>query len=127
MALLSLTLPLLPAGAAGPVGCFLSETCHRMPDRCIDLPWGLSGLCARCTAFWLGLGIAAAAGLSLRMRTGILLLIPLVVDGTLQFAGMYESVNAVRVATGLAAGAGFATLAFIACSAGVRLKKLNIS
>jgi uncharacterized membrane protein len=124
MALLSLTLPLLPAGVAGPAGSFLSGTCHRLPDRCLELPWGTSGLCARCTAFWLGLGIAAAAGLSLSMRMGFLLIAPLVVDGTLQLSGLYESINAVRIATGLAAGAALASLA---ASAGVRLKKLNLS
>jgi uncharacterized membrane protein len=88
----------------------LSATCHRMPSRCVNLPWGTSALCARCTAFWLGL----AGGIVLMYsRTGKIpfwagfpLLLPLIADGMLQFHSSYESSNVIRLVTGLAGGFG---------------------
>ena len=92
----------------------LSATCHRMPSRCVNLPWGTSGLCARCTAFWLGL----AAGIFLTYSsickipfwTGFPLLLPLIADGLLQFHSSYESSNFVRLVTGLVAGFGISVI-----------------
>ena len=92
----------------------LSASCHRMPSRCIALPWGVSGLCARCTALWLGL----AAGILLMYRpmiripfwTGFPLLLPLIADGLLQYHSVYESSNLIRSVTGLAAGFGIAVI-----------------
>lgn len=92
----------------------LSATCHRMPARCITLPWGISGLCARCTAFWLGL----ATGILMMYRptfripfwAGFPLLLPLIADGLLQYHSSYESINIVRSVTGLAAGFGISVI-----------------
>ncbi|MCK4807704.1 MAG: DUF2085 domain-containing protein [Candidatus Aegiribacteria sp.] len=92
----------------------LSASCHRMPSRCIDLPWGISGLCARCTIFWLGL----ATGILIMYRpmfrilfwVGFLLLLPLITDGLLQYHSLYESSNFVRSVTGLAAGFGISVI-----------------
>jgi|GEM_PF-1105053 len=116
MFLVSVTWPLLPHAVARPVGSFLSLTCHRLPSRSILLPWGLCGLCARCTAYWLGTAVfilfpppVARRGVR-SLLTGLALLLPLVIDGALQYAGLYESTNVLRVATGLLAGAGTAVL-----------------
>ena len=92
----------------------LSASCHRMPSRCIALPWGTSGLCARCTAFWLGL----ATGILLMYKpmiripfwTGFPLLLPLIADGLLQYNSVYESSNLIRSVTGLAAGFGISVI-----------------
>ena len=92
----------------------LSATCHRLTSSCLTLPWGISGLCARCTAFWLGL----AAGVVLMYShirkipfwTGFPLLLPLIADGLLQFHSSYESCNFVRLVTGLAAGSGISVI-----------------
>ena len=92
----------------------LSASCHRMPSRCIALPWGVSGLCARCTAFWLGLsaGILVMYRLLIRIpfRIGFPLLLPLIADGLLQYHLSYESSNLIRSVTGLAAGFGIAAI-----------------
>ncbi len=92
----------------------LSASCHRMPSRCIALPWGVSGLCARCTAFWLGLsaGILAMYKPMIRVSfwTGFPLLLPLIADGLLQYHSLYESSNLIRSVTGLAAGFGIAVI-----------------
>lgn len=78
------------------------------------MPWGISGLCARCTSFWLGLSVFLfLARLPLRTRAsvlagGLMLMLPMAADGLLQSAGLYESVNSVRFITGLLGGAGSA-------------------
>ncbi|NOQ21643.1 MAG: DUF2085 domain-containing protein [Candidatus Aegiribacteria sp.] len=92
----------------------LSASCHRMPSRCMALPWGLTGLCTRCTAFWLGLmsGILIMYRPMFRIpfRAGFLLLLPLITDGLLQYHSAYESSNLIRSVTGLAAGFGIAVI-----------------
>lgn len=92
----------------------LSASCHRMSSRCIALPWGVSGLCARCTAFWLGLstGILVMYRPVIRIPfwTGFPLLLPLIIDGLLQYHSSYVSSNLVRLFTGLAAGFGIAVI-----------------
>ena len=92
----------------------LSASCHRMPSRCITLPWGISGLCARCTAFWLGLmsGILIMYRPMFRIPfwAGFPLLLPLIIDGLLQYHSLYESSNFVRLITGLAAGFGISVI-----------------
>jgi uncharacterized membrane protein len=56
------------------------------------------------------------------LSAGLLLLAPLVVDGGLQYLGLYESNNPLRVITGLAAGAG---VAFLYCGLARRLPPLR--
>jgi uncharacterized membrane protein len=106
---------MLPAGEIPVLDPVLSGLCHRIPDRCIDLPWGHSGMCARCTSFWLGL----FAG-SLRhafhppmwgIAAGILLICPLVVDGLAQLIiECYRSTEVLRMITGLMGGLGASLL-----------------
>lgn len=94
----------------------LSAICHRLPSRSLRLPWGYSALCARCTAFYSGV----AAGTLLMYRpavrvpfwAGIPALLPLAVDGLLQYHNVYQSGNLFRMLTGLAAGLGISVLVF---------------
>ncbi len=92
----------------------LSASCHRMPSRCIALPWGVSGLCARCTAFWFGLSTGILIMYKPMFRipfwTGFALLLPLIVDGLLQYHSVYDSGNFARSVTGLAAGFGISII-----------------
>jgi len=124
VALTSVSLLLFAFSVAGPVAGdgryiaepLLSSLCHRMPDRSLELPWGTTGLCARCTAFWLGLGAGSMFfcryGSRIPFWTGAVALLPLLADGTLQLHTEYQSSNAVRVVTGLAAGLGVALVFF---------------
>ncbi|MFO8183168.1 MAG: DUF2085 domain-containing protein [Candidatus Aegiribacteria sp.] len=106
----------LTGKACGFLDPALSAVCHRLPSRSVLLPWGYSALCARCTAFWLG----AAAGTVLMYRpairvpfwAGIPALLPLAVDGLLQYHNIYQSGNLLRMLTGLAAGLGITVLFF---------------
>jgi len=90
----------------------LSATCHRLPERSLHLPWGTSGLCARCTFFWFGLASGAfilyKRILCPKFGIGFLLLLPLIGDGTVQYFTLYESSNIIRMITGLCAGTGIA-------------------
>ena len=92
----------------------LSATCHRIPSRSLMLPWGISGLCARCTAFWLGLltGTLVLYKPVIRIPfwSGFPALLPLVADGMLQYHSSYESTNFLRLITGLAAGFGISVI-----------------
>ncbi|MBN2588188.1 MAG: DUF2085 domain-containing protein [Candidatus Fermentibacteraceae bacterium] len=92
----------------------LTSLCHRMQSRCIHLPWGPSGLCARCTAFWFGLFLGTVAMYRPRFRlpfwSGLPALLPLIADGLVQLCTTYQSSNPVRMLTGLAAGLGIAVV-----------------
>jgi len=98
--------------------------CHGMPDRSLELFGVAMPICARCTAIYLGLLLglfsflvlaaarsigAGAAKLSGPMGKLWLLIAvaPLAVDGITQALGLRESVNPLRIATGLLAGAVF--------------------
>ncbi len=113
MFLFSIARPVMGSGESF-IDPILSASCHRMPSRCITLPWGISGLCARCTAFWLGL----AASILIMYRpmfrisfwSGFPLLLPLIADGFLQYHSAYDSSNLMRSVTGLAAGFGIAVI-----------------
>ena len=111
--MLSVLRPLMD-GAGNPADTLLSALCHRLPSRSISLPWGHSGLCARCTAFWLGLGTGVVAMyrpvLRLPFWIGLPLLVPFLADGLFQLHTSYLSSNPVRVLTGLAAGLGAAVV-----------------
>lgn len=98
--------------------------CHGMPERSLDLFGVAMPICARCAGIYLGLltGLGAfllsvAAGSSGRRgnqaaprfsRIWLLIAVaPLAIDGITQATGLRESVNLLRVATGLLAGMGF--------------------
>ena len=113
--LLSVAFPVL--GKTGEIfDPILSATCHRLPERCIQMPWGTSGLCARCTAFWFGLAIGISfmypGIIRIPFWTGVLFLIPLIIDGVVQSVTAYESTNILRTLTGFTAGAGISILIF---------------
>ncbi len=114
MAGASLVHPLLHRDPAVRLGNLLATTCHRIHERCIPLPWGTSGLCARCTAFWAGMALAAALfrsplrSIPFSVRAAMIL--PMAADGSMQLAGLYESTLLLRISTGILAGAGFSLL-----------------
>ena len=88
--------------------------CHGIPERCLTL-WGVPmPICARCTAIYAGLALAAVAFrilplLQERMARSILFVatVPMAIDGLSQLARLRESTNGLRLATGLAAGIAF--------------------
>ena len=92
----------------------MKESCHRLPHRSFHFAWGMGGQCARCTGFWTATlfssGFLFVRSIPGTVRTGLLLLAPMFVDGTIQFLGFHESTNPVRLLTGAAAGFGLVVL-----------------
>ncbi|MBD3278764.1 MAG: DUF2085 domain-containing protein [Candidatus Aegiribacteria sp.] len=103
-------------GDSGFAGDFLSATCHRLPARSLNLPWGTSGLCTRCTAFWFAMAAGSVSFGLFRTEVpfwaGFPALLPLITDGLIQHFTSYESTNFLRSLTGIAAGAGITLLLF---------------
>jgi uncharacterized membrane protein len=88
--------------------------CHGRVERCFELFGAPMPICARCTGIYLGLlaGVAAFKLIPLLrervMRTvAFVAILPLGLDGVTQLLGFRESVNPLRVATGVIAGLAF--------------------
>ncbi len=101
----------------------LSIICHQLPSRCIEL-FGLRlAICSRCFAFFLAMLICSLwylysgiPKLPINIKILMILITPLIVDGTTQFFGLRVSTNTLRIITGLLAGIGaaFSILPFLA-------------
>ncbi len=98
----------------GPILClqvfdkkFSLCACHRLPERSIKC-FGLEKyFCSRCLGILFG-GITGLVFISLNFHISILyaiiLVLPLIVDGLTQAAGMRESTNLLRLITGILFG-----------------------
>lgn len=81
--------------------------CHRLPERSFFFKGRQFPLCARCTGILFGyiLGIIyviLSHGMHIILELSLML--PLVIDGTGQYLGYYESTNIRRLITGILAG-----------------------
>lgn len=88
--------------------------CHGRVERCFELFGAPMPICARCTGIYLGMlaGLFAFPLIPvLRERVmrmvAFVAILPLGLDGLTQLFGLRESVNPLRVATGLIAGMAF--------------------
>lgn len=88
--------------------------CHGKIERCLEVFGAPMPICARCVGIYAGmlLGMLAfRAAMLLRERVmrgfAFAAVIPLALDGLTQLAGLRESTNELRVATGVAAGIAF--------------------
>lgn len=83
--------------------------CHQRPDRSFFIKGRQLPLCARCTGiligYFLGVIIAFITKCSFH-QFYLLLLIPMIVDGTIQQRYMIESNNLRRLITGILGGIG---------------------
>ena len=88
--------------------------CHGAPERSLELFGIAMPICARCVGIYVGM----LSGLLLFPLMGwlrepvmravaFIAIVPLGIDGLTQFAGLRESTNALRIATGLVAGIAF--------------------
>ena len=103
-----------PAGeTSGFIDPVLSALCHRIPSRCLSTPWGVTGLCGRCTFFWFGLAAGSFVlyhrQVVIPLPAGVILVLTMIADGLMQNIGLYDSAI-LRLATGLAAGTGIAAI-----------------
>lgn len=88
--------------------------CHGFPERSLEAFGTTMPVCARCTGIYAGiLGGLALFRLLPAIRERVLRVValaaamPLAIDGLTQLAGLRESTNPVRIATGVIAGLAF--------------------
>lgn len=88
--------------------------CHGRVERCLELFGAPMPICARCVGIYGGmlLGILAFWAVPLlreRVMRGVAFaaVLPLALDGLTQLAGLRESTNELRIATGIVAGLAF--------------------
>jgi len=83
--------------------------CHRRPDRSFHCRGKQFPICARCTGillgYFIGYGSAFFTGV-ISVYYALLLCVPLIIDGVIQFLTSYESTNLRRLFTGILTGAG---------------------
>jgi uncharacterized membrane protein len=83
--------------------------CHRLPERSFFFRGKQFPVCARCTGVYLGqivMIILIIAGLRPEILISLLLTLPLLIDGSLQYINLLKSNNMRRFITGLLAGLG---------------------
>lgn len=83
--------------------------CHRMPERSFFIKGKQFPICARCTGILCGYIVAIICFLyfiSFSIIASILLILPMVIDGTGQLYHKWQSTNPRRFFTGLLAGVG---------------------
>ena len=83
--------------------------CHQMPDRSFSYKGYQFPVCARCTGVFIGEIISLIFLLfevKISLVYAIAMVIPLAIDGGLQYIKVWESNNLRRVITGLFAGFG---------------------
>ncbi len=86
---------------------FFSRICHQKPDRTISILGKKMPVCARCFGIYSGflLGTSLYPFLKEPPKKWLLILaIPLALDGITQLAGLRESNNTLRLATGIMLG-----------------------
>ena len=91
----------------------LNTHCHQIPGRTLWVFGHPMGLCSRCFSSYLAFGVFTLILFSIRgsskhWKLGLLLTIPLFLDGLTQVFGLRTSTNFLRISTGLLAGIGLA-------------------
>ena len=87
--------------------------CHQIADRSFTFRGYQFPVCARCTGVIIGEFVALPillCGFRLHFFLCLLLILPLVADGGLQYINVYRSTNLRRVITGFFAGVGLTYL-----------------
>lgn len=114
-------------------------TCHQMPERSFFIFGKQVAFCARCSAIYLSFwGVGFVYGLwgillreklawpPLSLRWILVLLLPMALDGTMQFLGLRESTNLLRAITGTLAGSGFGLFIYPTLETGFREAKKSL-
>lgn len=118
---LSALAPVLAAmgahGTAGLLYRWFGLICHQMPSRSLWIAGRPMAICARDVGLYagmfLGMLILLVRGDHRTPAWGaILLAAPMALDGSMQFLGIWESLNVTRLCTGCAAGLGVSLWVF---------------
>jgi uncharacterized membrane protein len=96
----------------GPVAKFVYSTgdsfCHQKASRSFFLNGNQMSYCSRCTGIFLGLVIGACISVfryvDFKWQWIVIGLLPIGIDGVGQLFGFWESINIIRLITGMLAG-----------------------
>ena len=88
--------------------------CHGIPERSFTIAGHLLPVCGRCIGIYLGAVVSASIALAVRARRGsialgVVLMLPMALDGFAQAIGIWTSGNGPRFITGLVFAIGFTT------------------
>jgi len=91
--------------------------CNQLPTRCLFIYTSPMALCARCFFIYLGLFISGLVLIKNKInkiywKTGLILSLPCIVDGGIQYLGFRLSKNGLRSLTGGLAGIGLGLIFF---------------
>ncbi len=89
--------------------------CHQMPERSFFVMNYQMPLCARCTGIAIGHLIGFFLAFIVYSPLILLLVIPMAVDGSIQYFTKYESTNIKRLITGILYGIAFMSTAIRIC------------
>ncbi len=85
--------------------------CHQKSDRSYFINGNQLPFCTRCTGIWIGMAIGTAITIFRRIELDgkfavfiVAFLFPIAIDGTGQLLGFWESINIIRMITGMLAG-----------------------
>lgn len=95
--------------------------CHQLPERSFFFKGRQFPICARCTGILIGYLIGIIYILTfkeLHIFLELLLMLPLLIDGTGQYLGYFQSTNVRRLLTGILAGISTICLFRLACVLG---------
>ena len=99
--------------------------CHQLAERSFEAGGVLFGVCARCTGIYLGFAATLtifvlattflsqnkAPQLRISLWLGVILIVPLAIDGTCSYLGLYATTSPLRYTTGYLCGMGLALIA----------------
>ncbi len=102
--------------------------CHQMPERSFFYKGYQLPLCARCTGIALGhIAAFVMAPFYVFKYSILILMIPMALDGTVQYFSSYRSNNAKRLGTGFLYGFAFTSAIFRTVNLTVRYLKTKSS
>ena len=86
---------------------FTQIPCHRIPARCLCISGYQMPLCARCFGILLGfaaISVLLTIGLDIELLTGVIFILIMVIDGSIQLFFKVMSNNRRRLVTGILSG-----------------------
>lgn len=86
--------------------------CHQRADRSFYIRGYQLPVCARCTGIVCSspIGYILYFSKKIRLMSGLVLCLPIIIDGSIQYLGIKESTNLRRFFTGLLGGIGLTTI-----------------
>lgn len=102
-----------------------NKTCHQLDERSFHIGIRKFPVCARCTGIYVGALVSIV--ISFWLQSPIMfvaMLLPMILDGTIQYFTKYRSTNALRFITG--AVFGYATVGLVASAVAALIRIIGV-